>query len=419
MKVLIVNKFLHPNGGSETYIFKLGEELQRQGHEVQFFGMEHEGRIVGNRVNSYTSNMDFHGGSKLSKILYPLKTIYSFEARKALRKVLDDFVPDILHVNNFNYQLTPSILVEARKWEKRTGHKIKIVYTAHDYQIVCPNHMLNNPNTNENCEKCLGGHYGQCCSNRCIHGSVVKSLIGTMEAVYWNSRKVYKEFDVIICPSDFLKSKLDTNPILAERTRTVRNFIDVESVDHLDFSDKEAKDYVLYFGRFAEEKGIRTFMESIDCMKEKTKIVFAGKGPLEEEVNSFCKSMTEKGHSVCNVGFRTGQDLQKLICNAMFTVYPSTWYENGPFSIMESQAYGVPVIGSALGGIPELIEDGITGRLFDCGDAQGLAKIMDELVGNPQTVTEMSACCAKLKRRNCEEYTKLTVDEIYLDYGDK
>lgn len=82
MRILMINKFLYPNGGSETYIFKLGKALEAHGHEVQYFGMEHEGRCVGNRVNAYTSDMEFHGGSKLAKLTYPIKTIYSFEARK-------------------------------------------------------------------------------------------------------------------------------------------------------------------------------------------------------------------------------------------------------------------------------------------------------------------------------------------------
>lgn len=139
MRVLIINKFLYPNGGSETYIFKLGEALEQHGHEVQYFGMEHEGRCVGNRVNAYTSGMDFHGGSKLSKLTYPIKTIYSKEARVQLRKVLDDFKPDVCHLNNFNYQLTPSIILEIVKWRKETGRDCKIIFTAHDYQLVCLN----------------------------------------------------------------------------------------------------------------------------------------------------------------------------------------------------------------------------------------------------------------------------------------
>ena len=107
MNVLMINKFLYPNGGSETYIFKLGDYLKSQGHEVQYFGMEHEGRCVGNAANAYTSDMDFHNGSKLSKLTYPLKTIYSKEARIQLRKVLDDFQPDVCHLNNVEYQGLP------------------------------------------------------------------------------------------------------------------------------------------------------------------------------------------------------------------------------------------------------------------------------------------------------------------------
>ena len=122
MKVLMINKFLYPNGGSETYMFELGKQLERMGHEVQYFGMEHEGRCVGNRVDAYTGSMDFHGGSKLTKLTYPLKTIYSSEARQKLRLVLDDFRPDVIHLNNFNYQLTPSIILEADKWRKESGH---------------------------------------------------------------------------------------------------------------------------------------------------------------------------------------------------------------------------------------------------------------------------------------------------------
>ena len=191
MRVLIINKFLYPNGGSETYIFKLGEALEQHGHEVQYFGMEHEGRCVGNRVNAYTSDMDFHGGSKLSKLTYPIKTIYSKEAREKLRLVLDDFKPDVCHLNNFNYQLTPSIILEIVKWRKETGRDCKIIFTAHDYQLVCPNHMLNNPNTHQNCEKCLGGHFVNCMKGKCIHGSTAKSAIGMMEAEFWKWKGTY------------------------------------------------------------------------------------------------------------------------------------------------------------------------------------------------------------------------------------
>ena len=152
MKILMINKFLYPNGGSETYIFKLGERLIKEGHEVQYFGMEHQGRVVGNRVGAYTQDMNFHGASKLEKLSYPFRTIYSTEARKKIRLVLEDFQPEVCHLNNFNYQLTPSIILEIRKWERASSKKCRIVMTAHDPQLVCPNHMCQNPNTKEICD---------------------------------------------------------------------------------------------------------------------------------------------------------------------------------------------------------------------------------------------------------------------------
>ena len=363
MKILMVNKFLHPNGGSETYIFKLGAYLQSQGHEVQYFGMEHEGRIVGNRVNAYTSNMDFHGGSKLSKLLYPIKTIYSAEARKKIRLVLDDFQPDVCHLNNFNYQLTPSIILEIRKWEKQSGHKCKIIYTAHDYQLVCPNHMCNNPNTHENCEKCLGGYFLNCTKGKCIHGSLAKSAIGTMEATFWKWMGIYKQIDKIICCSYFMKTKLDTYPVLADKTVAMHNFVDAVEAKQV-----QKKEYVLYFGRYSQEKGITTLIQAAKELPE-IPFVFAGSGPLEH--------LLEGIPNIQNVGFQRGEALETLIREAKFTVYPSEWYENCPFSVMESQMYGTPVLGANIGGIPELIRVGETGELFESGSAKQLkAKIL-------------------------------------------
>ena len=358
MKVLMVNKFLYPNGGSETYIFKLGAQLQKMGHEVEYFGMEHEGRIVGNRVGAYTSNMDFHGGSKLSKLLYPIKTIYSAEARKKIRMVLEDFQPDVCHLNNFNYQLTPSIILEIRKWERQSGHKCKILFTAHDYQLICPNHMCRNPGTEQNCEKCLGGHFLNCTRGRCIHGSFAKSVVGTMEAFFWKWVGVYKQIDTIICPSHFMKTKLDTNPVLAEKTVVMHNF-----VDPVEPKQVEKKNYVLYFGRYSKEKGIATLVQAAKELPH-IPFVFAGSGPLEH--------LLEGVPNIKNVGFQTGEALEMLIRQARFTVYPSEWYENCPFSVMESQMYGTPVLGADIGGIPELIRVGKTGELFESGNGEEL-----------------------------------------------
>lgn len=392
MKILMVNKFLYPNGGSETYIFKLGEYLVSQGHEVQFFGMEHEGRIVGNNVSAYTSSMDFHGGSKLEKMIYPLKTIYSVEARKQIRKVLDDFQPTVVHLNNFNYQLTPSIILEIVKWRNLKNRECRIVYTAHDGQLVCPNHLFRNPNTNELCEKCLGGHYINCLKGKCIHGSTVKSIVGAIEGFYWKLRGVYRYIDVIICPSDFLKTRLDTNRDLIGRTVTMRNFI-----DKVEWKNVEKRDYVLYFGRYSEEKGINTLVAAIESIPD-IPFVFAGAGPLEDKVNDLS--------NVKNVGFKTGEELDNLIREARFSLCPSEVHENCPFSVMESQERGTPVIGVRLGGVPELIEDCVNGRLFERKNSEELAIIIKELWHHPEIVEQYRSECKKLNRDGMPQYYK-------------
>lgn len=390
MKILMVNKFLHPNGGSETYIFKLGAQLQAMGHEVQYFGMEHTGRIVGNRVEAYTANMDFHGGSKLSKLVYPIKTIYSAEARKKIRLVLEDFQPDICHLNNFNYQLTPSIILEIKKWSRQAKHPCKVFYTAHDYQLVCPNHMCRNPQSNENCEKCLSGKFLNCAKDKCIHGSRAKSLIGTAEATFWKWMGAYKNIDTIICCSHFMKEKLDSNPVFASKTVAIHNF--AERPQRI---STEKKDYVLYFGRYSQEKGVQTLIEVCKALPE-IPFIFAGSGPLADQLSGIS--------NVQNVGFQTGETLQKLIEEARFTVYPSEWYENCPFSVMESQMYGTPVLGADIGGIPELIQVGKTGELFDSGNREALKEKIQKLWSQRDLLDVYTAGCRNVAFQTAQQY---------------
>lgn len=404
MKILMVNKFLYPNGGSETYIFKLGEELQKKGHEVQYFGMEHEGRIVGNRIDCYTSDMDFHTG-KLQKLLYPFKIIYSFEAKRRMGRVLRDMNPDVVHFNNINFQLTPSVIYAVRAYERRTGRKVRMVYTAHDYQWVCPNHMMRIPATGKICFDCRGGYFGMCTKNRCIHNSRVKSLLGTVEAKYYMWRRTYGMVDVIICPSEFMKRQLDTNPLLEEKTVMMRNFVEKPGSKGMpNRKSTQPGDYVLYFGRFSEEKGIRTLLAACEALPD-IPFVFAGSGPLEEQVS--------KAKNVENKGFVTGEALHRLIAGARFSVYPSEWYENCPFSVMESQMYGTPVLVSDLGGAPELVQAGRTGDLFRGGDAEELTAHIRELWDRPELCREYRENCKEINFDTIGEYCDRIVKDVY------
>lgn len=382
----MVNKFLYRNGGSETYMLSLGDELTRLGHQVEYFGMEHEGRCVSNSADVYTEDMDFHNSSAIKKLKLSLKTIYSREAREKIRMVLDSFKPDVVHLNNFNYQLTPSIILEIRKWEKDNRSKVKIIYTAHDYQLVCPNHMLYN--NDSICEKCIGGSFINCTKGKCVHSSLLKSFIGTAEAAYWNKIKVYEQLDTVICCSEFMKSVLDTNPIFSSKTVVMHNF-----VEHTEVQETEKEDYVLYFGRLSHEKGIYTLLDCTD-----TKFVVAGTGPLEDYVKS--------DENIEYVGFKTGDELASLISKAKATVYPSIWYENCPFSVMESIMYGTPVVASKIGGIPELIDNGKTGILVEPRNGEQLEEAIKQICENDEKAAAMSKACLQYKFDTVKEYSE-------------
>lgn len=389
MKVLMVNKFLFPNGGSETYIFDIGRQLVEMGHEVQFFGMEDKNRIVGNRVGSYTSSMDFHT-SGVQKLLYPFKIIYSVEARKKIREVLDDFKPQVVHLNNINFQLTPSIIYEVRKWEKQQKRKVKIIYTAHDFQWVCPNHMLMIPSTKELCFQCKGGKYGQCAKNKCIHNSGIKSILGSVEAYLYKILKTYEKVDAVICPSQFMSNMLSTNSNIKDKLITMYNYCTVNST-----GIKEKKDYVLYFGRYSEEKGIDILLKACKNLPE-VSFVFAGDGPLKEEV--------EKLTNVENKGFLNGKELRTVIAQAKFAVVPSIWYENCPFTVIEAQKLGTPILASNLGGIPELIDIGNTGEVFEAGNVEQLIGKISDLWKDEEKISNYSENCRNRNFDCLEDY---------------
>lgn len=396
MKILMIDKFLYLKGGAETYVIKLGEALQSQGHEVQYFGMDGDSRILSNAVGAYVKEIDFHNSSFFAQLTYPFKIIYSAEARKKIRLVLEDFRPELVHLNTFNYQLTPSIILEIRKWEKESGNSCKIIYTAHDPQLVCPNHMCMNPNTHKVCEKCLTGNYWPCTSGRCIHGSLLRSFLGSLEAFVWHRLRVYEKLDKIICCSHFMKGLLDTDSILAKKTVALHNF-----TERVVPKTVQKKDYVLYFGRYSEEKGIATLVQAAKDLPE-IPFIFAGSGPLEY--------LLEDIPNIKNVGFKSGEELEMLIRQARFSVIPSEWYENCPFTVMESHMYGTPVVGADIGGIPELIREGETGELFESGNGDALTEKISAIWNDRERMKKYSENCKEYKSIVIEEYCEKLLD---------
>lgn len=406
MKILIVNKFLHANGGSETYIFKIGQQLQKMGNQIQYFGMDHPARVVGNDWNCYTGYMDFHdngGKNKLTgmieKLKYPFKIIYSREAYKKIIYILEKFDPDIVHVNNFNFQLTPSILYAIKRYGCRVKRKIPVVFTAHDNQLVCPNHLMMVPGTGEICFACKGSKFENCIKNKCIHNSRSKSILAAVEGWIYKGLKAYRLIDMIICPSDFLRSALSTDSILKEKVITLHNFVEKGNEKWR----VEKKDYILYFGRYSREKGVETLLKVCRNLPQ-IHFVFAGSGPLKEEINKV-KNIEEKG-------FLSGDELHRIIAEARLVLFPSEWNENCPFSVMESQMWKTPVLGSNLGGTPELIEEGVTGELLEAGDAELWTKAVKRLWADKEKMEMYSENCKRASFYTVEDYCVILLKKM-------
>ncbi|MHC1721413.1 MAG: glycosyltransferase family 4 protein [Clostridiaceae bacterium] len=406
MRILLINKFHYLKGGSETYYFSLNKLLTAHGHEVAVFSMEDERNIPSEYSDYFVKNIDYNKGTTLlNKIKLAAKFIYSFEAASKLEKLITDFKPDIAHLHIFQHQLSPSILWTLKK------NKIPIVYTAHDFKMVCPNYRM--LAKGRICEACNGGRYLNCLKKRCIKGSLFNSLLNVKEAYVHKIIKSYDLIDRIITPSNFYREKFIEFGVNSERVVFVPNFLfEADYTPHYDF-----KDYFIYLGRLSEEKGVDTLLRAMKSVQGK--LIIAGTGPSAENLKEWAENegLTNK---VEFAGYKTGDELKSIINEAMFIVVPSKWYENAPYSILEAMASGKAVIGANIGGIPEMIKDEETGLIFRTEDHEDLAQKINQLLLKPETAADYgrNARAAVEKLYGSEEHY-LKILKIYEELIDR
>lgn len=374
MKVLSVNKFYYIKGGSETYFFSLNNMLKRDGIEVIPFSMKDDKNFKCEYSDFFVNNVEYNNMKLKEKIKNALKIPYSFESEMKIKKLIELTNPDIAHLHVFQHQITPSVIHEIKR------HNIKIVNTIHDLKVICPNYkMLNNKGI---CEECKGGKYYNCVKNKCMKNSRLNSIVAMNEAYINKFIKSYEYVDKFICPSKFYMKKLNEFGIDKNKLVYVPNFIDESEYKY----DTQEENYFLYVGRLIEEKGIDMLIEAMKNVAEST-LVIVGTGPLEEEIHEKINNYNIK--NIKMMGFLNKEKVRELLYKCRFVVIPSIWYENCPMAVLEAMACGKPVIGSNLGGIPELVINNINGLIFKNNSITDLADKINALNGNKDMRMQM------------------------------
>lgn len=395
MRILQVSKFLVRRGGVETYLLDLGSLLENAGHEVQYFGMDDPNKLVGNKWGIYAPAMELGGAQGLDRVRDIGRSIDSIENGKRMARLLDAFQPDIVHFNNIHYHLTPSVIRAAFEYKSRSNHPVGLVMTMHDYHSVVPCDGCMSNKTYEICDRCLDGHFARCAFRGCTRGGRAKSAVAAIEAAYWRRRHVYGMLDAVICPSKYMKDKFDRVGDFANLTLHLPNFTNLERRSY-------AKNrYVLYFGAYNRDKGVGTLLEVAKKHPE-IPFKFAGRGP-------YASSMTGITN-VEDLGFNTGEVLRAIVGQATLTVMPSEWLENSPFAVLEALCSGTPVLGARIGGIPELIDEGVTGELFEFRNSIDLESKLVSLWNDPERCSRYAANCASFEPMSAGRYLDALTD---------
>jgi len=399
MKVLNINKFYYIKGGSDSYYFGLKELFEKNGIRVIPFSMKDSKNFSTEYDEYFVDNIDYFRDDFFKKVSLAFKILYSFEAKRKISKLLDAEKPDIAHLHIFQHQLSPSILPQI----KRRG--IPIVYTVHDLKPICPNYQM--LCQGKICEKCKGGKYYHCLFNRCTKDSFLGSVVNTVEMYFHRFMKYYDLIDLFITPSNFYREKMIEFGFSGEKIFHLPNFVKADNY-HPSF---ESENYFVYLGRLSLEKGIITLVEAMkDVQGASLQII--GDGPVRLEIQNTIKNNRLK--NVKLLGYKAGPELKKILTKCMFTVMPSEWYENGPMSLLESFALGKPVVGARIGGIPELIEDGVDGLLFESGNAEDLAAKIQYLIDHKDMLSDMGR---KARNKIEVKYSSVThyekINKIY------
>lgn len=370
MRVLQINKFLYGGAGAETVLFRTAELLAGQGHEVAYFAMADPRNRDSSQARFFPPGRYYGDDQTIGQRLKnAASAVYSFESRRALRKLIHAERPELAHVHNVYHQLTLSI------FDELAGHGIPIVMTVHDLKPVCPSYsaFVNH----EPCRRCITGRSWHVVAHRCIHRSLGGSLIAATEAALARKRSLYDLVDAFIVPSNYYIDLLVMGGLARDRMHLIPNFVADEQFTALRSSRDARRRSILFVGRLEEAKGIRVLVDAAKRCGRGIDIDIVGSGALEEEV-----SIAAATGVVNYLGAVPWDGIAALMDRAAALVVPSLSEENCPMVVLEAGARGLPVIASNRGGLMELVSHGEDGMLVEPNSAEDLAKAMLRLASD-------------------------------------
>ncbi len=373
----MVQTFYYYRGGDSTYMLSLSKLLEEHGHEVIPFAMEHPMNLPSPYSRSFVSHVDFpellRKRSPAAALKVVTRSVYSGEARAKIAALADEVKPDLAHFHNIHAHLTASIVAPLR------ARRIPIVWTLHDYRLLCPNTSF--LSGGEICDRCLPNRFHEAMVQRCKKGSLAASFVAMLTTWYDRLIRIPTRIDRFITPSDFLREKLIQGGFDPARITTVPNFVDLSAYRSL-----PEKDYFLYIGRLSHEKGLDILIRAVARL-DAGRLLIVGSGPEEEALRQLARKLG--AGRVEFAGYKSGDDLKMILAEARFVVLPSRWYENLPFAVMEAFAASKAVVASRIGGIPEMVDDGVNGLLFPMGDEDALVDRLARLLRDPGARLEM------------------------------
>jgi len=318
------------------------------------------------------TNAEITDGGLIRKLNAFFQVTWSPLGYEAIRKVIVEFKPDIMHVHNYWPLLTPSIFAAAK------DNGVATVLTLHNYRLICPGVLF--LRNNVPCELCLDGKPHRVLWHRCYTGkSLLKSYLSLR--LYLETRN--KDFlapwvDAYIALTEFSKKKYIEGGLPKGKIYVKPNFMD----DPLHTGETASPGHgAVFVGRVSPEKGLMTLVQAWGGMDYPLRIV--GDGPLMNTINKKAPA------NVQFVGQKSREEVLQLIQGSAFLVFPSTWYEGFPLALLEAMALGRAVLASDLGPRREMVQDGVTGLLFDAENPEDLRRKAQQLIFNPEMTKKM------------------------------